>query len=129
MAKSQEYIICQKISTPLEFPDEFFGIFSEFFRNFFEIFKPRTRSPGFRDLRDSFNVFISRSPGFRDFSLGIFSGFSNPSRISGFLVFFDLAQKFFIIKNPDPEFLGSEFGIPKNPIPKPTLSREALATV
>ena len=30
MPKSQEYIIRQKIATPLEFHDEFFRIFSEF---------------------------------------------------------------------------------------------------
>ena len=55
-----------------------FGIFhSRFFRDFFEILKSRSRSPGFQD--------------FRDFYSGFFREFQSPIPIPGVSGFFDLA--------------------------------------
>ena len=89
--------------------------------------EPDPRDFGIYGIFSTFSYLDPRNFGI--FHSGFFSEFTNPQRVLGFLVFFDVAQKFFIIKNPDPESLGSEFGIRKNPIPKPTLSREVLAQV
>ena len=63
MPKSQEYIIRQKISTPLEFHVEFFGIFSEFFRNF-QIQNPIPGISGFTGFLQRFHISIPGISGF-----------------------------------------------------------------
>ena len=78
------------------------GFLKFFIWDFFGIFKSQSRSPEFRD----FGIFLE-----------FFKGFKSPSRSPGFRDFryFSIQPKF---KNPDPEFLGSRFGIPKKSQPE-----------
>ena len=113
-----------------------FGIFySEFSRVSFEIFKFKSRSPGFCDFRDfalgSFSKFsytdphprdfeIFHSGYFRDFSLGIFFEiFKSRSRCPGFLDFRNLSiQLKLTIPIPNSRDRHSEFVIPKKSHPE-----------